>query len=68
LQLRAQAPLIADWKLIRNGKLIFESKGTKLDVPVTEPGNYRVEAWLNVAGEKMIWILSNPIYISGEPG
>ena len=30
---------------------------------VSEPGNYRVEAWLNVAGEDRIWILSNPLYI-----
>ena len=30
---------------------------------VTEPGNYRVEVWLKVAGEDMIWILSNPFYV-----
>ncbi len=66
LRLRAQAPLRANWKLIRNGKLFLESNGDSLDVPVTEPGNYRVEAWLPIAGEKMIWILSNPIYISSD--
>jgi hypothetical protein len=28
-----------------------------------EPGNYRIEAWLTVAGARTIWILSNPIYV-----
>jgi hypothetical protein len=37
--------------------------GTTFDITVTEPGNYRVEAWLRVGGKKMAWILSNPIYI-----
>jgi len=64
LKLRAQAPLAADWKVMRNGKSISESNGTALDFAVTEPGNYRVEVWLMIAGEKTIWILSNPIYIA----
>jgi hypothetical protein len=63
LRLRARAPLTAEWKLIRNGKIVSESTGQMLDAAVAEPGNYRVEVWLTVAGEKMIWILSNPIYI-----
>ncbi|MGE5193707.1 MAG: hypothetical protein ACM3U2_14525 [Deltaproteobacteria bacterium] len=63
LRLRARSPLVADWKLIRNGKVITQSTGPTLDAAVTGPGNYRVEAWLTVAGEKTIWILSNPIYV-----
>jgi hypothetical protein len=66
MRLHAQAPLRANWRLIRNGKLLSESSGATVDVPVAEPGHYRVEAWLSVAGEQMIWILSNPIYISGD--
>jgi hypothetical protein len=63
LTIHAQAPLPARWKLLRNGKMATETTGRTLDVPVAEPGIYRVEAWLKVAGEDMIWILSNPIYV-----
>lgn len=78
LHLRGQSPLSVGWKLIRNGKPMVipagdespasKSNGTEitgktLDIAVTEPGNYRVEAWLRVGGKKMAWILSNPIYI-----
>jgi len=62
-QLRGQSPLPAKWKLVRNGKVVSESTGRTLEFPVTEPGIYRAEAWLNVAGEDMIWVLSNPVYI-----
>lgn len=63
LNLKAQAPLPVAWKLVRNGKTISESTGNTLDCTVTEAGNYRVEAWLRVAGKKLPWILSNPIYV-----
>jgi hypothetical protein len=63
LKIQAQAPLPAKWRLVRNGKVVSESVGRSLDLPISEPGNYRVEAWLTVAGEEMIWILSNPVYI-----
>jgi PHP domain-containing protein len=63
LQLRGQSPLPAKWRLVRNGKVVSESTGRTLEFPVTEPGIYRAEAWLNVAGEDMIWVLSNPVYI-----
>jgi hypothetical protein len=63
LHLRACAPLPVRWKILRNGKAVAEATGRTLELPVGEPGNYRVEAWLKVAGEEMIWILSNPIYV-----
>src|SRR5262249_26436791 len=63
LQLRAQSPLPADWKLIRNGKVVAEATGPTLECGVTQPGRDRVEVWLTIAGEKMIWILSNPVYV-----
>jgi hypothetical protein len=28
-----------------------------------QPGVYRCEAWLNVAGTDMVWVLTNPIYV-----
>ncbi len=63
LHLQGQAPLPAKWKLVRNGKAFAESSGRKMDVAVSEPGIYRAEAWLNIAGEDVIWVLSNPVYI-----
>jgi hypothetical protein len=63
LRLGGQSPLPVSWKLVRNGKTLSETTGTTLDVEVKEPGNYRVEAWLRVAGKKLPWILSNPVYV-----
>jgi hypothetical protein len=63
LKLHAVSPLPVRWKLIRNGKVRAETTGRTLDMPIAETGNYRVEAWLKVTGEDMIWILSNPIYV-----
>jgi hypothetical protein len=40
-----------------------ELTGKTFDIVLTEPGNYRVEAWLRIGGKKMAWVLSNPIYI-----
>lgn len=70
MTLTGQSPLPAHWKLIRNGKLVNESNGETFEFPVTTAGNYRIELWLNVAGEDRIWILSNPIYLraSASPG
>jgi hypothetical protein len=63
LRLHAEAPLPVQWKLIRDGRLLQSAAGRTLDVRVSEPGVYRVEAWLKIAGEDTIWILSNPLYI-----
>jgi predicted lactoylglutathione lyase len=63
-QLTGRSPLPAKWKLIRNGELVSQSDGRAFESVVKAAGNYRVELWLNLAGEDRIWILSNPIYIS----
>jgi hypothetical protein len=63
LRLRAAAPLAGTIKLVRNGKIVAERQGTTLDETVDEPGVYRVEVWLAIAGEPRPWILSNPIYV-----
>jgi hypothetical protein len=63
MRLAAQAPLPAKWKLVRDGKVIKESQGNRFELATKELGVYRIEAWLDVAGEPMIWILSNPIYV-----
>lgn len=64
LTLHGQAPLAGHWRLIHNGKPIAEKSGDTFTGPVTEPGVYRVEVSLDVAGERISWILSNPIYVT----
>lgn len=71
LILRGAAPLPVHWRLVRNGKVIEESAGRTLNHAVGEAGNYRAEAWLDIAGERMPWVLSNPVYVtdaSRRPG
>ena len=63
LNFHAAAPLPVHWKLVRNGKVIYESVGRTLSVPADTDGVYRCEAWLNIADEPMIWVLSNPVYV-----
>ena len=64
LVLHAQAPLAVHWRLMNNGKVVDESTGRALSFMVKEAGNYRVEAWLDIADERMLWIISNPLYIA----
>ena len=63
LRLIGRAPLSGHWKLIRDGKLLLDSGGDAFDYRVTEAGIYRVEVWLDVAGQERVWILSNPLYV-----
>ncbi len=63
LQLRAEAPLEGRFKLIRNGEVVMDQRGAGLNYVVKEPGIYRVEVWLPIAGEDRPWILTNPIYV-----
>ena len=66
MKLTGHAPLPGEWRLIRNGHRIETISGRDLDFSLREPGNYRVELWLNVADESRIWILSNPIYVAAQ--
>lgn len=66
-RLVAEAPLPGHWRVIRDGRCIHEADGSQLDVPLSEPGNHRVELSLNVAGEPHLWVLTNPFYLqAGE--
>jgi hypothetical protein len=66
LYLRAEAPLEGRFKLMRDGRLAAEQNGASLEFLLDKPGVYRVEVWLNLAGEDRPWILSNPIYVRGQ--
>jgi hypothetical protein len=63
LHLQAETPLACHFKLVRDGAVVREQTGAMLDFPVDQPGVYRVEVWLNLAGEDRPWILTNPIYV-----
>ena len=63
LAFRAQSPHTGYWTLVRNGKPVVDAGGDSFDFQVTEPGVYRIEVALTVAGDQKPWILSNPIYV-----
>lgn len=60
MAVRTSAPALI--KLIHKGKVVAETRGTELTAPVTAPGAYRAEAWLEIDGELRPWIYTNPIY------
>ncbi|MEZ5345601.1 MAG: hypothetical protein R2681_08610 [Pyrinomonadaceae bacterium] len=65
--LRASAPQISRFKILRNGETVFESGQTKrVEYETKDTGAFRVEVYLDILGEpfdSMPWIISNPIYI-----
>lgn len=62
-KITATVSVPAELKLIRNGVVVMEASGTKLDYVVKDQGAYRLEAWLEVDGEARPWIFSNPLYV-----
>lgn len=60
---RGSAPHSVRWKVLRNGKQVYESMAEQISYRVAEPGIYRAEAWLDLAGTEQVWVLSNPIYL-----
>jgi hypothetical protein len=63
MRLAGKAPLAGEWKIARNGMVVQEGTGRAMEMELKEPGVYRAEVWLEIAGEKRVWILSNPIYV-----
>ncbi|HEX6189476.1 MAG TPA: hypothetical protein VFZ40_15450 [Pyrinomonadaceae bacterium] len=66
LEFTAKAPLAGRFVLLRNGVAVNQSAGSTVQFPVTAPGVYRIEVYLDslpppATGKP--WILSNPIYI-----
>jgi hypothetical protein len=61
--LRAQTPLPARLRLLRDGREIASRQGTSLEHQIEEPGVYRIEALRAAKGRERTWILSNPIYL-----
>jgi hypothetical protein len=66
LNLKASAPLNSRFVLFKDGNVSDQKSGMAADFPVTTPGVYRVEAYLDslpapVKGQP--WIISNPIQV-----
>ncbi|MBI3911143.1 MAG: hypothetical protein HY320_09445 [Armatimonadetes bacterium] len=62
-RLEARASLACRWRLLRNGQPAGDGQGREFTALATQPGVYRVEAWLDVAEEPLPWVYSNPIYV-----
>jgi hypothetical protein len=69
LTLTGRSPVPARFRLFRNGTevpLDANSPAVEFRQAVSEPGSYRVEAYLDQLGspfDRLPWILSNPIYV-----
>jgi len=62
MQIRLPRP--AECRLLRNGKVERTWRNRDLCTYITtQPGVYRVEAYLYYLGRKRSWIISNPIYV-----
>lgn len=58
-----QAPLSGHWRIMRHGEIIAEMDSDHINWEIPQPGNYRVELWLELAGQPHCWILTSPFYI-----
>lgn len=63
ISLEARAPLPVMWRISARGRQVHEAEGLTCTWQPTEPGPHRIEAWLEIAGEWLPWILSNPVYL-----
>jgi hypothetical protein len=62
--LRARLAQRATLRLIRDGELVSSTDGASdLEHRASEPGVYRLEAWLHAFGRERTWVISNPIYL-----
>jgi hypothetical protein len=57
------SPHPARLRLLRNGRLVAETRGRDLTFRTREPGVYRVEAFRQFWGWQRGWVFTNPIYL-----
>jgi hypothetical protein len=65
LALEFGTTLEASYRILENGKVTHYGLGRRGHFPVSRPGVYRLELWVNVAGEDRPWVYTNPIYVRG---
>lgn len=63
MKFETRLPLRAHLRWLRNGKVVSETVASSAEWEPASAGVYRMEAWLEVAGEMRPWIYSNPIYL-----
>ena len=62
--LQIRLPIVTECNLLRNGKIVRTwNKRTNCTHITSEPGIYRVEAYIQFLGQRRGWIFSNPIYV-----
>lgn len=62
--LTVRAPASGEMRILRNGEEVQRGDASELTFEAKEPGVYRAECWMEVAGEKRPWIYSNPIFVT----
>ena len=58
-----ESPLPGRIRLLRDGQEVARVEGDRLSRPITEPGVYRAESWLELGGEWRPWLYSNPVFL-----
>ncbi len=66
MKISAELPAPAKIRVIADGRSICEKYAQTCTLEVTDPGVYRIEAYLKSWGRFRPWIFSNPIYIRGH--
>jgi len=64
VELEVSTPLRADIRLLGNGQQVARARGRTLRCTVSQPGAYRVEAYLRHWLRPRGWIFSNAIYVT----
>ncbi len=64
LTLRAASPVHCRFTLKRDGVQLDQREGRAFEYTAKKPGNYRIEAELNILDEWTPWIYTNPIRIT----
>jgi len=64
LELHVSCPRPARVRLLRDGQVVAQARGERLDLVTHQAGVYRVEVTRRYAGRWRGWIFSNPIYVT----
>lgn len=62
-EIEVASPVACRITVVHDGHAIAEHEGRDYRCPLSEPGNYRVEAELEVLGEWVPWVYTNPIRV-----
>jgi len=66
-RIEARLPIPASIKLLRNDSVVAEASGSRFQYDVKDAGAYRLQAWLKVDGEDLLWIQTGALKVNGAP-